>query len=681
MFRRSDSAQVLCDILSHNFAEWNSNAIVWDALAHSYAKSKLVHDSLYILSKMDSLNVPISISTYDSLLYAVKQTDLALYLFQDMKSRGISPSGHSYEILIQSLCKQNKPLDAMSLLHEARDRDKFNPCIITFNALTSVLCNARFVTTAKSLWSLIFKYGLTPNRYSYSTLIHGLCKTGLMMEAMDLSETMKREGVELDIVTYNALIHGFCLIGISSEAQKVVQMMESQGVQPDIVTYTILMLSECEKGKLKEGLRLKQEILYRGLQLNVVTYSVLLNALSKRGYFQEVDILLREMESIGLKLDVVAYSILVKGYCEQGEIEKALEVCKDMSMKNCMPNSFTHCSIIRGLTKNHMMIEARWCLDLATKLEVRDIILYNIVIDGYAKIGDVDSAVCLYNQAVNSGLKPTIVTINSLIYGFCKVGNLGLAEKILNLSWLRPTIVTYTILLDAFCNCDVNKMLSLYNEMLTNSIRPNKIIISVLCKGLCKEGRFEEALGMLFKRQSEGMIFDDMTYNILIHGFCKKRHWEEAFKVYKLMLSVRIRPTPVTYNLLINALCLCGEVCHAEMLLNFLVERGVKLRKFAYMTIIRAFCANEKPIKSLILFEKMLGCGYKCSISDFCSGINRMCKRGFVNEALTLFKTMLGVGISPDEELFAVLCDALRRERDWVSLIMLQPLILKSGSS
>ncbi|KAJ4803326.1 Pentatricopeptide repeat (PPR) superfamily protein [Rhynchospora pubera] len=677
------SAQVLCDILLHNFAEWDSTTIVWDVLASIYAKLELVHDSLYIMSKMDSLNMQASISTYDSLLHSLKRTPLASDLFHVMKSRGISPSRDSYDVLIQSLCKQNNPLEAMSLFHEARDAGKFNPCIITFTALTSALCNAGFLTTAKSLWSLIFKYGLVLDKYSYSTLIHGLCKANLMKEAMDLLKTMKHEGLQLDIITYNSLISRYRLLGLFSEIPKVVEMMESEGVQPDIVTYTILISIHCEKGNLKEGLRMKQEILCRGFQLNVVTYSVLLNALFKIGDFKEVDTLLREIEAIGLNLDVIAYSILVKGYCELGDVEKALEVCEDMYTKNSMPNSFTYSSIISGLCKKGMMAEARWLLEnLATELKVRDIILYNIVIDGYTKVGDIDSAVRLYEQMVDSGLEPTIVTINSLIYGFCKVGNLDLAERLFNeignIEYLRPTVVTYTILMDAFCLRNVNKMLSLFDEMLANLIRPNEISVSVLIKGFCKEGRFGEVIDRLLQLQREGLDIDSINYNILIQGYCKKRKWDMACHMHDFMLNKPIW-TPVTSNVLINELCLCGMVSHAERVLNNLLRSGVYLRKFAYMTIIRCWSAKKRPRKALLLFERMLKSGFNCSIVDFCSVINRMCKRGSVNEALALFNIMLRVGVSPDKELFATLYGALRRDSDLLSLIMLETLILKSG--
>nr|CAD1831362.1 unnamed protein product [Ananas comosus var. bracteatus] len=265
----SGSAPYICQMLLYKFREWDSNTIVWDMLANAYATSKMIHDALYVLSKMDSLTMQASISTYDSLLYSVRRTDIAWELFQEAKLMVLQEKGKSSR-----------------------------PCIMTFNALMSALCNVGFVQVAKSFIPIMLKYGLLPDRYSYSTLIHGLCIVGSMEEALELSEEMQKSGMEFDMITFNSLINGYRLLGLMSEVWKLIQMMIQQGLQPDLVTYTILITGLCEKGNVEEGLRMRMEILSRGFELNIVTYSVLLNALCKRGLVHEVEKLLNEIETI-----------------------------------------------------------------------------------------------------------------------------------------------------------------------------------------------------------------------------------------------------------------------------------------------------------------------------------------------------------------------------------------------
>ncbi|XP_025794777.1 putative pentatricopeptide repeat-containing protein At1g13630 [Panicum hallii] len=159
-----DSALALCDILSNGFREWHSSSIIWDALANSYARAQMIDDALYVLSKMSSLNIQISVSTYDSLLYSLRKTDMALEIFEKMESCGVSPSDYSHSILIDGLCKQDKIGEALSFFQDARKEGKFKPLEMTFNILMSALCNRSFIQNAKSILCLMLKYGLNPNR-------------------------------------------------------------------------------------------------------------------------------------------------------------------------------------------------------------------------------------------------------------------------------------------------------------------------------------------------------------------------------------------------------------------------------------------------------------------------------------------------------------------------------------
>uniref|UniRef100_J3N3F3 Pentacotripeptide-repeat region of PRORP domain-containing protein n=1 Tax=Oryza brachyantha TaxID=4533 RepID=J3N3F3_ORYBR len=604
----SGSAPTLCDILWHRFREWDPNSCVWDALANSYARAQMVHDALYVLSKMSSLNMKISVFTYDSLLHGLRKTDMALELFEEMESRGVSPSEYSHSIVIDGLCKQDKVGEALSFLQEARKEGRFKPVGMAFNILMSALCNWGFVQSAKSFLCLMLKYGLIPDRYTFSTLIHGLCKVGSMEEALDLFERVTKEGMGLDTVTYNSLINGYRLLGLTREITKIIQIMRSQGIEPDLVTYTILIAGHCEHGDVEEGMKIRKDVLDQGLQLNIVTYSVLLNALFKKGLFYEIDNLLAEIYNIGLDMDVVAYSILIHGYCKLGEIERALQVCNVMCRSHrVVPTSLNHLSILLGLCKKGLLVEARWYLEnVAIKYQPTDVVFYNAVIDGYAKIGDIINAVHLYDQITVAGMHPTIVTCNSLLYGYCKSGDLELAEsyfRAIQLSGLLPTAVTYTTLMDALSEAgEVNAMLSLFDEMAAKRIKANAVTYSVVIKGLCKQLRFDEAISVLSDMNNEGYA-DPITYNTLIQGFCEAQNIQMAFRIYDIMLCRGLVPTPVTYNLLINVLCLKGKVNQAEMLLESLREKGIKLRKFAYTTLIKAQCAKGMPINAVLLIE------------------------------------------------------------------------------
>ncbi|TVU49006.1 hypothetical protein EJB05_00296 [Eragrostis curvula] len=682
-----DSAPTLCDILWNVFREWDSNGTIWDALANSYVRSQMIRDALYVLNQMNSLNMQISLSTYDSLLYSLRKTKIALEIYEEMESCGISPSEYSHSIIIDGLCKQDKIGEALSFLKEARKRGMFKPLGMTFNILMSALCKWGFIQFAKSFFGLMLKYGLNPDRYTYSTLIHGLCKVGSVEEALDICERVTKEGMELDKVTYNSLINGYRLIGLTREIPKMIKKMTHQGFEPDLVTYTILIAGLCEGGDVEEGLKIRKDLLDQGLQLNIVTYSVLLNALFKKGLCYEVESLLGEMCSSGMDMDVVAYSVLIHGYCKLGEIERALDVCSAMcDSQRVMPTSLNHLSILLALCKNRMLVEARLYLEnVAIKYQPNDVALYNVVIDGYAKMGDISNAVQLFDQIVLNGMFPTIVTCNSLLYAYCKTGDMQMAAsyfRAIQFSDLLPTAVTYTTFMDALSEAgEIQMMLSLFDEMRIKGIKPNAITYSVVIKGFCKQLRFSDAVRILDDMESKGVDADPITYNTLIQGFCEAQNIKKALEMHNRMVSRGLKATPVTYNLLINALCSKGRVIHAERLLELLRGNNTELRKFAYTTLIKAQCAKGMPHKAIVWVGKLIDAGFEASIEDFSAAINRLCKREFTEEALMLIPIMLSVGVYPDVQLYRVLGTALQKRNEFFYLPILQALAIKTGRS
>ncbi|KAF8723099.1 hypothetical protein HU200_022252 [Digitaria exilis] len=682
--RSPDSASTLCDILSNGFRDWHSSSILWDALANSYVRSQMIDDALYVLSKMSSLRMQISVSTYDSLMYSLRKTGMALEIFEKMESSGLSPSDYSHSILIDGLCKEDKISEALSFLQKVRKEGKFKALEMTFNTLMSALCKLGFIQDSNSIFCLMLKYGLTPNKYTYSTIIHGLCKVGSVREAFDIFERVTEEGMELDTVTYNSLINGFRLHGHIREIPKMIDMMKNQGIEPDLVTYTILIAGHCEGGDVKEGMKIRKDIIDQGLELNIVTYSILINALFKKGLFYDVENLLVEICSIGLDLDVVAYSILIHGYCKLGEIGRALQVCNVMcSSQRVMPTSLNHVSILLGLCKKGFLDVARLYLEnVATKYQPTDVVLYNVVIDGYTKVGDIDTAVQVYDQIVMAGMSPTIVTCNSLLYGYCKIGDLHKAEsyfRAIQISDLQPTTVTYTTLMDALSEAGkVHAMLSVFKEMTGKGIKANAITYSVVLKGLCKQLMFHDARNVLDDMYRQGYNADPIPYNTIIQGFCEARDVKMAFHMYELMVHREVTPTPVTYNLLINVLCLKGLVIHAEMELESFRKQGAELRKFAYTTLIKVQCAKGMPHRAIMWFGKLLDAGFDVSIEDFSAAINRLCKRQFTKEALLLIPVMLSVGVYPDIQLYNVLGTAIRKRDELFYLPILQALAIKT---
>ena len=85
-----------------------------------------------------------------------------------------------------------------------------------------------------------------------------------------------------------------------------------------------------------------------------------------------------------------------------------------MCSREIFPNHFTYSAILLGLCEKRNISEAMKYFDnLITSDWVEDIVLYNIMMDGYVKVGDIAEDVQLYKKLTEQKITPSIVTFNT----------------------------------------------------------------------------------------------------------------------------------------------------------------------------------------------------------------------------------------------------------------------------
>ncbi|KAL4591910.1 hypothetical protein LXL04_004885 [Taraxacum kok-saghyz] len=673
----SGSGPLLCELLSVNFKDWKANAIVWDMLAFAYSRSNMVNDALSLIDTMKDFNIQPSILTYNSLLYNLRHSHTMWDAYNDIKEAGIQETKQTTSIIIDGLCKQSLLQEAVTLLSK-----ESSPHVASFNTVMSSFSKIGFVGIAQSIFCLMLKSGVQPDGYSYNILINGLCIAGSIQDALKLTDDMDKHGVKPDSITYNTLSKGFHVLGkINGAPLNLIQETISKGMNPNGITYTLLICGNCQEGKVDESMKLKNEMVSNGYQVNFISYSVLVSSLCKIGRVYEALCLLKEMEIDGLKPDAVMYSIIIHGLCKKGDIQRANQVYMEMCTNKISPNVFTHRAVLLCLCVSN----ARKHFDMINSNDgVQDIVLYNIMIDKYAKLGMTNESIQLFDKLIEKGIDPTIVTFNSLIYGFCKArelkGALMSFDKIID-HGLVPNAITYTTLMNFFCEeGNMQKMLDIKREMENNGVEPNHVTYTVIIKSLCKQKKLQESLQQLDHMLSHNIYPDEVSYNILIQSLCKAREFQKAFELHnQMMMSLNIKPDGVTYNILMNGLCVYGNLHDADKLYLFLKESNFRLKKAAYMILVKAHCVKGDVERAIVVFCEMVDMGFEVDVRDYSCVINRLCKRCLVNEAKGFLKMMFGNGVYPDRRVYGVMVYGFEFVDDVHSVYELMPNMVKCG--
>merc|ERR1719198_730015 len=194
----------------------------------------------------------------------------------------------------------------------------------------------------------------------------------------------------------------------------------------------------------------------------------MLNAFAQCNAMHRVPQLLEDMKNAtpAVEPDIVTYSTMVKGFCASGDLDKGLELLREME---------------------------------ADGKFAPDEVLYNSLLDGCARQHRLDDALRLLDGMRASNIAPSNYTLSIMVKLLGRARRLGQAfsmvESLREEHGLRPNIAVYTCLVQAcFHNRQPMKALALHDQMVQDGCRPDQKAYVALARGLLQAGATDKAV-------------------------------------------------------------------------------------------------------------------------------------------------------------------------------------------
>ncbi|CAI9102029.1 OLC1v1000217C2 [Oldenlandia corymbosa var. corymbosa] len=349
--------------------------------------------------------------------------------------------------------------------------------------------------------------------------------------------------------------------------------------------------------------------------------------------------------------------------------------------------------------------------------ESRNIYLVNLLLDYMLKSGEVDGALKVFEEILDSELdvSPDKNTLEIFLSAFLTrnwVGRSLREEEIFrivsecgehgvfpNSVWLTQLITrihrngeldkAWELLHEVMrlggnlkaapCNAlltglgkerDFKRMNLLMQEMKEKDIQPDVLTFGILINHLCKFHRVDEALEM-FGRMKGGNVEegsdlvvvepDVVIYNTLIDGLCKVGRIEEALELMENMMTLKggCKPNTVTYNSLLDGLCKAGEIRRAFELFDRMSKAGVDPNVITLNTLLDGMCRSEQVGSAMDFFDEMQGRGLKVNAITYTILITAFCGANNIDKAFSLFDQMVQSGCFPDAKVYYSLISGL----------------------
>ncbi|KAF5200313.1 Pentatricopeptide repeat-containing protein [Thalictrum thalictroides] len=368
---------------------------------------------------------------------------------------------------------------------------------------------------------------LKPSAQTYASLITARCREGRVEDVKMVVEGMCKQGFELDGLTYNSIITDLCKAGKMAEARSfLLEMIERKS---NAQTYASLITAYRREGRVDDVKMVVEGIHNKGLKF---TYNCIITYLCKAQKMAEMI----EKRFAHLASNDFRYGAFIHGESKAGEMQDADRKGVDPTIVTS--NVFDDCLSKLGDVKMQEKWNITEALNLYAEMSTRgiqvDSFVYNALVDGQCKAGNMEKAPGLFQEIVQKGFAATF-SFNTLIDGYCKFQKLNEVKHLLGEmvhKGIQPNHVTFTPVIDYFSNAGyMEKAKMIFLEMQEKNLMPNIVTYTSLIHVYNRKGNTSEALVLFAEMKTKGISPDEVTYDVIFYAHCKEGNPMEALKL------------------------------------------------------------------------------------------------------------------------------------------------------
>lgn len=406
-----------------------------------------------------------------------------------------------------SSMSQLKQLQAIITKSGLHSHITFTTKFIFFSAL-STMGNLSYAYSLFQQSSIVMN-----NPFICNTMLRAFSKSSFPFQALYIYNHMKNTNVVSDSFTYNFVLKA------CSRAYKFIQESGSCSCGDD----ELRVVSN-------KGAEIHCEVIKIGFENDHCVQSSLLYMYSQFGLVSVAHHLFDQIKDTSL----VSWNIMISAYDRIDDYESADYLLESMPCKNVVS---WNTLISRYIRLSNVEAARR----VFSCMPERNAVSWNSMIAGCVSVKDYAGALELFSQMQNVGVKPTEVTLISVLGACAETGALDIGNKIHeSLKVCEHKIEGYlgNALLNMYCKCgNLSLAWEIFNRM----------------------------------RMKTLSCWNAMIIGLAVHGYC-----EEAFKLFSEMeesLGSSIRPNRVTFIGVLVACSHKGLVDKARWYFDHMVKR------------------------------------------------------------------------------------------------------------
>ncbi|KAJ4841682.1 hypothetical protein Tsubulata_002082 [Turnera subulata] len=396
------------------------------------------------------------------------------------------------------------------------------------------------------------------NVFSWNICVKALAKFGCLETARRLFDEMP----ERDVVSWNTMMSGYASFGCFYDAFGILREMQDAGVRPCRFTYSIMMsVVDCAShGKELHGSMIRNGLIGSG---SLVLRNSVIGMYGRLGAVDYAFVVFLTMEEV----DVISWNSVITACCKTGYSELALNQFSSMRSSGYFADEFTcsaafaACTDLRNLDKDWriqfgslksitngiQLFDALKLFVLAMREDLRPTEFTLSSILSSMPCLPVPQGTQVHSLVIKLGLGSDTIVTSSLVDMYCKLGQIDSAIIIFNKMSVRDLIAWNAMIMGLARNNRVFDTLNTFNDLRKIGPPPDRITLAGVLLACNYGGLVDEGVMVLSSMEDiYGVAPGSEHYDLVVDLFCRAGRLHQAVE----MVAERLKlPCTVHMNL------------------------------------------------------------------------------------------------------------------------------------
>ncbi|XP_058102662.1 pentatricopeptide repeat-containing protein At3g26782, mitochondrial-like [Magnolia sinica] len=458
----------------------------------------------------------------------------------------------------------NETLELYSVMHRMGIRSNN----YTYPFVLKACATKSLVFGGKSVHLDVIRNGFDSDAFVEAALVDMYAKCGEIDDGRRVFDEMSKR----DLVCWTAMITGYEQADRAAESLVLLSEMQQEGLVADSVTAVSVASAVGQLGDVQKSRSVHAHVIRNGFLEDLIVANSIIAMYAKCG-----DVKAARIAFDGMKVkDGISWNSLLSGYAQNGFATEALLLFEQMRVSTVQPNPVTALIVVSACAYLGSLHIGRKVHSFIVSGRMKiDTTLWNAIIDMYAKCGDLETAIQVFDNGHESGRN--VSSWNVMISGY---GMHGHGKEALHLfsrmqeEGVEPNHITFTCILSACSHAGLvdEGRKCFYDLRKKFFTKPTVKHYACMVDLLGRAGHLEEAQALIAEMPSEA---NDGVWGALL-GACRI-HRNAELGQFAAKNLFRLEPEHSGYYVLMSNIYAASNQWHeVGKLRQVMKSRGLK---------------------------------------------------------------------------------------------------------